>query len=175
VTSVLLAFAQARASFDLVPVLIAAYVLYAVISGIARTAKRANAQRQAPAATIAAPATAAMTAQQVRATLAQRLAAQLAAQQRAVELAQAQRSAAPAAASASPTASASVPIASAMPTDYTLAMPMLSVNMEAPASTQSADFLSALNLPPAALAIVARAVIGPCAAHAGAGHTPEDW
>jgi hypothetical protein len=31
------------------------------------------------------------------------------------------------------------------------------------------------SLPPAAQAIVASAVIGPCAAHRGGGHNPEDW
>jgi hypothetical protein len=165
VTSVLLAFAQARASFDLVPVLIAAYVLYAVISGIARTVRRANAPRQTPSST--APATAPMTVQQARATLAQRLGAQLAAQQRAIDAAQAQRSA--------PSAAASVPIAPAMPTDLSMGMPTLTVDLPAQASTQSTDFRSTLQLPPAALAIVARVVIGPCAAHAGAGHNPEDW
>jgi hypothetical protein len=43
-------------------------------------------------------------------------------------------------------------------------------------STSTLSWPSLLkSLPPAAVAMLATAVIGPCAAHRGSGHQPEDW
>jgi len=153
------------ASFDFLPLLFVVYVIYAIVTALIKGAKQV---RQAVSqATLPAPEVA---ADQVRATLARRLAA--------VRLPPVP--ATPAAApvvvrlSSQPSALA-FPVGAATnaqmdalaPMSYSDALGNISGSMDISALLKS--------LPPAAQAIVASAVIGPCAAHRGGGHNPEDW
>jgi hypothetical protein len=182
--------APMQASISIVPLLFLAYVAYAIFTAIAKASRAARqaqsaqqqSQQQPPAAST-------MDAQQMRSVLVQRAQA-LAAQQAAA------RAAARAAAQTavrpqpppqpSPQVSVSLQPQPLAPTPEAATawdlsvMPLMTdpyatIGAAPVRSSQSVDFASALSLPPAALAIVARAVIGPCAAHTGAGHNPEDW
>jgi hypothetical protein len=151
------------AAFDFLPLLFVAYIVYAIISSLAKAAKQA--QQSASVSVLSEPQTAAaaapaMTADAVRAALARRAAAIVS-------------RIAPAAAPVRglpDTAPASLRLAS--PAGSTASLTLIGdVTDNAPSDLRSL----LASLPPAAQAIVASAVIGPCAAHRGGGHIPEDW
>jgi hypothetical protein len=159
------------AAFDYVPLLFVAYVIYAIVSGLVKAARQAQRVLSQPA-----PAGQSLTAgqpvtvDQVRATLALRRAATARVQQ-------------PAAAPASPVVVrlSSQPSALAFPAGAATnaqmdALAPMSYSNSLGIISGSMDISALLaSLPPAAQAIVASAVIGPCAAHRGGGHIPEDW
>ena len=168
-----------EAAFDFVPLLFIAYVVYAIISSLVKAAKQATQANPPATSTTMSSATAVgtgnaapqMTAVQVRAALTRRMTAASA------RAAAAVATAAPVAARSAPsiviTSQGFVPIV-----DEGVAgalQPLLSPS-DAVASLTPTDFATLFaTLPPAAQAVVASAVIGPCAAHRGSGHNPEDW
>ena len=163
------------AAIDLIPLLFLAYVVIAVFTSLARAARQAAA-RSSGSEPPPAPGTAAqaqINADQIRAALERRLAAAAA------------RAAAAQAPAAQPmtmtptpivqTIQAAPPASALAPALFAAPPALLSVPLE-PATAAPADLKTLLtSLPPAAQAIVASAVIGPCAAHRGGGHQPEDW
>jgi hypothetical protein len=171
-----------QASINLVPLLFLAYVAYAIITAIAKASRAAQAQRtaqQAPAQSIQ------PSVDQVRAALAQRaqrLATAQAAARAASRAAAVQTQAAPPPppASLTPTLRAPTPDATAAAAWDMSVMPLMTdayatIGAAPTSAPKAVDLASVLGLQPAALAIVARAVIGPCAARSGMGHNPEDW
>jgi hypothetical protein len=173
-----IAVADIRAAdFDIVPWLIAAYVVFGLISALVRLIRQAGKAQsggQQPSAgqATAAPAPQGMTAEQVRAALARRRLAQTVA-------AAAVRISAPAPAPAAPpTFDTTVQLQPSYDAGGSQGSSQTGSG-QADAhggSTGAMSWPSLLkSLPPAAVAILATAVIGPCAAHRGAGHQPEDW
>jgi hypothetical protein len=158
------------ADFNFVPVVFIAYVVYTIIASLIKAARQAQ-QAQIPAAQ-GDPVAAGMTADQVRGALVRRLAALSASQQ--------QRSAVPSISAAPP-----VPIGTGIrandraPSFDDSAMQgglQLLTAPGDPSGQPGGDLASKFAaLPAAAQAMVASAIIGPCAAHRGAGHQPEDW
>jgi len=160
---------------NLIPVLFVIYVIYAIFSSMTKAIKQA-AQAQQTVSDDAAPAQPQMTAADVRLALQRRLAAAAAARAQAAGAQAAASVLAPArpAPSIVPiSASATLPGFSA-PGD---SLQMQSLPDGSLALAPSGMNLTTLlaSLPPAAQAVVASAVIGPCAAHRGGGHNPEDW
>ena len=158
---------------NFIPFLFILYVLYAIFSSVSKAIKQA-AQAQAASSSDASTQPQ-MTAADVRLALQRRLTVAAAARAQAA-VAQTTQSvqtfARPASivsvsASSTPANVGSATVASQMqsPPDLSLLFAPTRVNL----STLLAS------LPPAAQAIVASAVIGPCAAHRGGGHNPEDW
>ena len=160
---------------NFVPILFIIYVIYAIFSSMAKAIKQAAQAQQQAASTADTSAQPQMSAADVRLALQRRLAAAAAA--RAQAAAQTTQSAQAPARPAPVVVPAS---ASPMLPDFGSPGDSLQVQSLTDASlmlVRPAMDLSTLlaNLPLAAQAIVAGAVIGPCAAHRGAGHTPEDW
>jgi hypothetical protein len=156
------------AAFDYVPLLFIAYVIYAIVSSLAKAAKQAQKAQQTQQQSMSAasvpqsvaPAAPTMTADAVRAALARRAAA---------IVSRIAPSVGPSPARGLPD-SAPASLGTASP----LSTPSLTLIGDTPDAPPDLRSLLA-NLPPAAQAIVASAVIGPCAAHRGGGHIPEDW
>lgn len=159
---------------NFIPFLFVIYVLWAIFSSMSKAIKQA-AQAAKAAASSDTSTEPQMTAADVRLALQRRLTAAAAAR--------AQAAAAQAAPISQPVArpapvvavSASAPmpdigLASAAPQTLSPADASL---MIAPTGMDLSTLLA--TLPLAAQAIVASAVIGPCAAHRGGGHNPEDW
>jgi len=158
---------------NFIPFLFILYVLYAIFSSVSKAIKQA-AQAQKSAGSSDMSIEPQMTAADVRLALQRRLTAAAAARAQAA-VAQTTQSAQPFARPASivsVSASSSANLASGGDSSQLQALP------DIPLLTESSPMgLSTLlaSLPPAAQAIVASAVIGPCAAHRGGGHNPEDW
>lgn len=159
---------------NFIPILFVIYVIYAIFSSMAKAIKQASQAQQDSSATDAS-AQPQMSAADVRLALQRRLAAAAAARAQAAAAQTAQSAQAPA------RSAPVVPVsASSMLPD--LGSPGDALQTQSPTDAslifvRPAMDLSTLlaNLPLAAQAIVAGAVIGPCAAHRGGGHTPEDW
>lgn len=160
------------ASFnDLIPLLFIAYVIFAIIASLAKAVKQAR--QAATRGTDVTPAPG-MTADQVRSALAQRRAVLQATLQRVATVpTQGPQPARP----QTSTINLSAQAAQAFEDGSMGTTSVLTAVGDQPPGPSSAPTLVAAfkSLPPAALAIVASAVIGPCAAHRGAGHQPEDW
>jgi hypothetical protein len=146
---------------DVVPILIVGYVLFGIISAFVRLIRQAGKANQAQPAAAAAPSSPGLTADQVRANLARRRIAQ---------------GRAAAAAPAVPAVVAAPP-----PRIYDVtasSMDPLSISSVGLLSGPAPDISLVklwTTLPPAAVAVLASAIIGPCAARRGSGHQPEDW
>lgn len=165
----------------LLPLLFVIYVIYSIVSQIAKAARQQQAARNASQAAPAAPADAPpgqTYEDRLRALQAERRAAatalQAATQAQRARTVPASVAAVPAMAPArvtSPvTASLAPPARLTTPDPFAAPLAMMSD------STSGPDLTALLtSLPPAAQAIVAGVVIGPCAAHRGGGHIPEDW
>lgn len=159
---------------NFIPILFVIYVIYAIFSSMAKAIKQA-AQAQEAASATDTSVQPQLSAADVRLALQRRLAAAAAARAQAAA-AQTAQSAAPL--SRTP---AVVPIpAPSTLTDFGTAGDALQVQSlpDGPLLTARPSVnLSMLlaSLPLAAQAVVASAVIGPCAAHRGGGHDPEDW
>lgn len=170
------------ADANIVPILIALYVIFGLVSTFVRGLRQSRAaQANREATTSNAPATAAPLTQpqrqpssppqgmaameEVRAALARRRAAQARAGAVAV--------AAPVTVTQAPPP---VSVALAPTDDLQIAtlppMPAFDAHPAAPPPNLSALWSA---LPGAGIAVVASAIIGPCAAHRGGGHQPEDW
>jgi|SRR5690348_1691841 len=158
---------------NFIPFLFILYVIYAIVSSMAKAIKQA-AQAQQATSTTDAPSQPQMTAADVRLALQRRLAAAAAARAQATVAAQ------PAPAPARPPALV-VPVSASstlpdfgMPGDaLQIQSPPDAVMSFAPSGIDLTTLLA--SLPLAAKAVVASAVIGPCASHRGGGHDPEDW
>jgi len=163
-----IAHTQAASFDDFVPILFVIYVIYAIVSAAVKGAKQVRQAVSEAASTAPAPGQQ-VNADQVRAALARRLAA--------VKL--------PPLPSSQPTPVvvrlSSQPSALAFPVGAATnaqmdAMAPMSYSDPLGVISGSMDIAALLaSLPPAAQAIVASAVIGPCAAHRGGGHVTEDW
>jgi hypothetical protein len=149
---------------DVVPILIVGYVLFGIISAFVRLIRQAGKANQAQPAAAAAPPSPGLTADQVRANLARR------------RIAQAR---AAAAAPAVPAVVAAPPAPPPRIYDVTASsMDPLSISSVGLLSGPAPDISLVklwTTLPPAAVAVLASAIIGPCAARRGSGHQPEDW
>ena len=160
---------------DFIPFLFIIYVIYAIFSSMAKAVKQAAKVQQA-ASTTDTSSQQPLTAADVRLALQRRLTAAAAARS--------QAAAAQAAANA-PSVALSVPAvaavsASSTQPDFGAAAGAQQMQIASDGSMTLApsgmNFSTLLaTLPAAAQAIVASAVIGPCAAHRGGGHNPEDW
>jgi hypothetical protein len=159
---------------DFIPFLFIIYVIYAIFSSMTKAMKQAANAQQA-ASTTDTSSQPQMSATDVRLALQRRLTAAAAAR--------AQAATAQAAPSTQSIArSAPVVAVSASSTPASLgygadasqiqSLPDSSL-MIAPSGANLSTLLA--SLPLAAQAVVASAVIGPCAAHRGGGHNPEDW
>lgn len=162
------------ADFPLIPLLIVAYVIWTVIASLAKTARQAGQRATTLAGPASSPPAPAMTADQVRAALARRRAALLAAQQQSTPPSPVRQATPPAVSAALP------PLPDVAPLPDMLApaaMDVLPNPVDAMTSSTGGlrIAIARLALPAAALAVIASAVIGPCAAHRGGGHQPEDW
>lgn len=177
------AFAQVAADFsDYLPILFVIYVIFAIISQIGKAARQAAQAQKAAASQAPASDQPQMTAADVRLALQRRLAAAAAAR---AQTSQAPAQAAPRAVTmpaasritSTPAASSALPSALAdlsSPGDMLQAQALPDSTL--PGFQPSMDLSSLLaSLPLAAQAVVASAVIGPCASHRGGGHDPEDW
>ena len=163
------------AAIDFVPLLFLIYVIFAVISSLVKAARQAvRPPANTPASSTPSPGVAAgqpaFTADQVRAALERRLAAAAAR----ASAAQAQAGPAPIVQTIQAPQAVSAPMPP-LPDAGAPGMPLMSVpaDLLPPPKANLASLL--VSLPPAAQAVVASAVIGPCAAHRGGGHQPEDW
>ena len=156
------------ADVNFVPLLFVAYIVYAIIASLVKAAKQVAQASTAATSTTQAVPVPQVTAEQVRAALARRVMA--------------------AAAARSGELSPPTPVVQRMTSPVVVTSvgspPASSVGDLLPALTAPdvgqlgapADFAALMaSLPPAAQAVVAAAVIGPCAAHRGGGHNPEDW
>jgi len=159
---------------NFIPFLFILYVLYAIFSSVSKAIKQA-AQAQNSAGSSDTSTAPQMTAADVRLALQRRLTAAAAARAQAAAAQttpSVQPMARPAPIVSVSASSTSAGLASAADGSQLQALP------DIPLLTASSPMdLSTLlaSLPPAAQAIVASAVIGPCAAHRGGGHNPEDW
>jgi hypothetical protein len=169
-----------QADVNFIPILFAAYVVYAIIASLIKAARQS--QAAATDATAAAPVGQGMTADDVRAALAKRRAALTAALQRQAAAEQAAAMKAPRIpqpVTLAPAAAKAVGPASIVSDLDTGAMQVLTPMSEAAAFGAASFDLKfdryVASMPFGVQAIVASAVIGPCAAHRGAGHQPEDW
>jgi hypothetical protein len=178
----MLAVRYVGAAIDFVPLLIIAYVVYAIIASLIRVGRQARTQAQGqpqPQVPVGPGATPAQTftADQVRAALAKRRAAlQAAPPPKPVASRPLQAAPVPAVATGISALSPPAPVPSA---DAMQTLQLLTAPGDAAmtlSGTGAVDLRTAMaGIPPAALAIIASAIIGPCAAHRGAGHQPEDW
>jgi len=170
---------------NFIPFLFVIYVIYAIFSSMAKAIKQAAqaqqaAQTQAPSATDASGQPQ-LSAADVRLALQRRLAAAAAARAQAAAAQTAAAQAVQSAQAAARPAPVIVPVSmSATLPDFGSPGDALQIQSLTDASlmpARPAMNLSSLlaSLPLAAQAIVAGAVIGPCAAHRGGGHIPEDW
>jgi hypothetical protein len=158
------------ADFNFVPVVFIAYVVYTIISSLIKAARQAQ-QAQSPTAQ-SEPVAAGMTADQVRGALVRRLAALSASQQ--------QRAAVPSISTSPPPVPTGIRANDRAPSFDDSAMQgglqLLTAPGDPSGQSGGGDLASKFaGLPAAAQAVVASAIIGPCAAHRGAGHQPEDW
>lgn len=157
------------ADFNLVPILFAAYVIYAIFVSLGKAAKQARQAQQPQSVASTAPPAPVMTADDVRAALGRRVTAIV------------QQAASARATVRTVSASALAPPPARVSLDLTLPAPMAPQPPVGPVDitqtgAQAVDLKALVaGLPPAASAIIASAVIGPCAAHRGGGHNPEDW
>ena len=159
---------------NFIPFLFVIYVIYAIFSSVSKAIKQAAQAQQAASAsdTSTAPQ---MTAADVRLALQRRLtaAAEARAQAAAAQVAQsAQPVARPSPIVSASASSSFANLGSSSDPSQMQSPPDLSL-LFAPSHVNLATLFA--SLPPAAQAVVASAVIGPCAAHRGGGHTPEDW
>lgn len=163
---------EMRGDFSFVPLIFIAYVVYTIIASLVKAARQAQ-QAQGDGSQPG-PVAPGMTADQVRGALIQRLASLSAAQQRRVPVSAAPVSAPPPAPVATQT-QANDRAPSFDDSSLQGGLQLLSAPGDAPAQA-AGDLASRFAaLPAAAQAVVASAIIGPCAAHRGAGHQPEDW
>jgi len=159
---------------NFIPFLFVLYVIYAIFSSVSKAVKQA-AQAQNSAGSSDTSTEPQMTAADVRLALQRRLTAAAAARAQAA-VAQTSQSVQTLA------RPASIVSVSASSTSATLGSAGAASQMQSPADLSLLFAPTRVNLstllaslPPAAQAIVASAVIGPCAAHRGGGHNPEDW
>lgn len=160
---------------NFIPFLFIIYVLYAIFSSMAKAIKQAASAQQQAASTTDTATQPQMTAADVRLALQRRLTAAAAARAQA------------AAAQAGPIVQSVGRPAPVVPVPSSSTLSDLGLAPIASQTPSAADAslviapsgkdLSTLlaSLPLAAQAIVASSVIGPCAAHRGGGHNPEDW
>ncbi len=159
-----IAYTQA-AAFDFVPLLFVAYVIYAIVSALVKAARQAQ-----KTIAQAIPDGQQVTTDQVRAALALRRAVAARVQQPPPSSAApvvVRLTSSPSSVAAQFGAATSAQMDALAPMSYSDSLGIISGSMDISALLAS--------LPPAAQAIVASAVIGPCAAHRGGGHNPEDW
>ncbi|HET9342168.1 MAG TPA: hypothetical protein VFO25_04575 [Candidatus Eremiobacteraceae bacterium] len=159
---------------NFIPFLFILYVIYAIFTSVSKAIRQAAQSQQAASSSDTSTALQ-MTAADVRLALQRRLTAAAAARAQATAV-QAAQSAQPVARPApivSISASSTLAnLGSGGDASQMQSPPDLSL-LFAPTHVNLSTLLA--SLPPAAQAIVASAVIGPCAAHRGGGHTPEDW
>jgi len=163
------------AALDFVPLLFILYVVYAIVSSLFKMGKQAmqSVKTAPPVDDASQPPIQA----DARLVLQRRLAAAAAARAEAARAASAARvQAAVGGANAAPPVSALAsrpPPLPAMPDTLQAQVGYDSVSSAASGTLDLASLMA--SLPLAARAVLASAVIGPCAAHRGVGHEPEDW
>ncbi len=167
----LAAIAYREAAIDFVPLLFLVYVVIVIFSSLVKAARQiakgATSAGSLQAPQPGTPAQPLFTADQVRAVLERRVAAAAAARAAAMNT---QPTPAPVIQPVQPAVSALPAATAASPFDMT------TFTLPGESAAPPVDLTTLLQgLPLAAQAVVAAAVIGPCAAHRGGGHNPEDW